>query len=227
MKLTVENTVKFSLVVQLITGIITLYGLFIKLDEKHNILRGILGLETLVQFVELAFYIWIAYASVKLTNMTPRRYIDWTITTPAMLLSTIMFMKYEEKKEEDKLEDEPVKFWDFIKNNKKEILFITFYNCMMLVSGYIGEKNIISKYITTPVGFFFFYKSFKLIYTDFAQKSKLGKQIFTFLLSIWSLYGVAALLPIKEKNISYNLLDIVSKNFYGLFIFYKILKISN
>lgn len=227
MKLTVENTVKFSLVVQLITGIITLYGLFIKLDEKHNILRGILGLETLVQFVELAFYIWIAYASVKLTNMTPRRYIDWTITTPAMLLSTIMFMKYEEKKEENKLEDEPVKFWDFIKNNKKEILFITFYNCMMLVSGYIGEKNIISKYITTPIGFFFFYKSFKLIYTDFAQKSKLGKQIFTFLLSIWSLYGVAALLPIKEKNISYNLLDIVSKNFYGLFIFSKILKISN
>lgn len=227
MKLTVKNTVKFSLIVQLITGIITLYGLFITLDEKHNILKGILGLETLVQFVELAFYIWIAYASVKLTNMTPRRYIDWMITTPAMLLSTIMFMKYEEKKEEDKLEDEPVKFWDFIKNYKKEILFITFYNCMMLVSGYIGEKNIISKYITTPVGFFFFYKSFNLIYTDFAQKSKLGKQIFTFLLSVWSLYGVAALLPIKEKNISYNLLDLVSKNFYGLFIFYKILKISN
>ena len=227
MKLTVKNTVKFSLVVQLITGILTSYGLFITVDEKHNILRGILGLETLVQFVEFAFYIWIAYASVKLTNMTPRRYIDWMITTPAMLLSTIMFMKYEEKKEEDKLEDEPVKFWDFIKNNKKEILFITFYNCMMLVSGFIGEKNIISKYITTPVGFFFFYKSFNLIYTDFAQKSKLGKQIFTFLLSVWSLYGVAALLPIKEKNISYNLLDIVSKNFYGLFIFYKILKISN
>lgn len=227
MKLTVKNTVKFSLIVQLITGIISLYGLFITLDEKHNILKGILGLETLVQFVELAFYIWIAYASVKLPIMTPRRYIDWMITTPAMLLSTIMFMKYEEKKEEDKLEDEPVKFWDFIKNNKKEILFITFYNCMMLVSGFIGEKNIISKYITTPVGFFFFYKSFNLIYTDFAQKSKLGKQIFTFLLSIWSLYGVAALLPIKQKNISYNLLDIVSKNFYGLFIFYKILKISN
>ena len=43
MKLTVKNTVKFSLVVQLITGIITLYGLFITLDEKHNILRGILS----------------------------------------------------------------------------------------------------------------------------------------------------------------------------------------
>ena len=227
MKVTVKNTVKFSLVVQLITGIITLYGLLITLEEKHNILKGILGLETLVQFVELSFYIWIAYASVKLPNMTPRRYVDWMITTPTMLVSTIMFMKYEEKRVEDKLEDEPVKFWDFIKNYKTEILFISFYNCMMLVLGYIGEKNIISKYITTPIGFFFFFKSFKLIYTDFAKKSKLGKQIFTFLLSVWSLYGVAALLPIKEKNISYNLLDIVSKNFYGLFIFYKILKISN
>ena len=227
MKVTVKNTVKFSLVVQLITGIITLYGLLITLEEKHNILKGILGLETLVQFVELSFYIWIAYASVKLPNMTPRRYVDWMITTPTMLVSTIMFMKYEEKRVEDKLEDEPVKFWDFIKNYKTEILFISFYNCLMLVAGYIGEKNIISKYITTPEGFFFFYKSFKLIYTDFAQKSKLGKQIFTFLLTVWGLYGVAALLPIKEKNISYNLLDIVSKNFYGLFIFYKILKISN
>ena len=227
MKVTVKNTVKFSLVVQLITGIITLYGLLITLEEKHNILKGILGLETLVQIVELSFYIWIAYASVKLPNMTPRRYVDWMITTPTMLVSTIMFMKYEEKRVEDKLEDEPVKFWDFIKNYKTEILFISFYNCLMLVAGYIGEKNIISKYITTPVGFFFFYKSFKLIYTDFAQKSKLGKQIFTFLLTVWGLYGVAALLPIKEKNISYNLLDIVSKNFYGLFIFYKILKINN
>ena len=90
MKLTVKNTIKFSLIVQIVTGIITLSGLFITLDEKHNILKEILGLENLVQFVELVFYIWIAYASVKLPNMTPRRYIDWMITTPIMLLTTIM-----------------------------------------------------------------------------------------------------------------------------------------
>ena len=225
MKLTVKNTIWFSLFVQLITGILTLYGLFINIPKKDNILNSILGLETLVQFIEMGFYIWIAYASVKLTKMTSRRYIDWVITTPAMLLSTIMFMKYQEKKEKDKLEEEPVKFWDFIKNNKIKILFIFLYNFSMLMFGYMGETNIISKYLTTPIGFYFFYKSFKLIYDDFAQKSKLGKQLFTFLLSIWSLYGVAALMPIKEKNISYNLLDIVSKNFYGLYIFYKILQV--
>ena len=48
-----------------------------------------------------------------------------------------------------------------------------------------------------------------------------------FLISIWSLYGVAAVLPTIPKNLSYNVLDIISKNFYGLFIYYKILEAVN
>ena len=40
-----------------------------------------------------------------------------------------------------------------------------------------------------------------------------------FLIGIWSLYGVAALLKIREKNTMYNMLDVVSKNFYGLLIY--------
>ena len=43
---------------------------------------------------------------------------------------------------------------------------------------------------------------------------------------VWGLYGVAAMTDLKTKNISYNILDIVSKNFYGLFIYYIILQIS-
>ena len=31
---------------------------------------------------------------------------------------------------------------------------------------------------------------------------------------------------IDTKNVSYNMLDIVSKNFYGLYIYYKILQIK-
>ena len=41
---------------------------------------------------------------------------------------------------------------------------------------------------------------------------------------VWSLYGVAALLGDKLKNISYNILDIFAKNFYGLFLYFFILK---
>ena len=46
------------------------------------------------------------------------------------------------------------------------------------------------------------------------------------MVSVWSLYGVAALMPADIKNISYNLLDIVAKNFYGLYLYYKILQVS-
>ena len=96
----------------------------------------------------------------------------------------------------------------------------------MLVFGYLGEINILPKYISIPIGFIFFYKSFNLIYSNYGNKSIVGKNLFIFLVIIWGLYGVVAILPVTEKNISYNLLDIVAKNFYGLYIYYKISQIS-
>ena len=38
------------------------------------------------------------------------------------------------------------------------------------------------------------------------------------------MYGIAAMMPTPYKNISYNMLDIVAKNFYGIYIYYKILQ---
>ena len=221
--ITVKNTIWFSLLVQVITGIVSLHGLFIKLPEKDRILTDILGLETIVQFIELMFYIWISYAMININNMTPRRYIDWVITTPTMLLSTIIFMKYQEEKEKN---GKKIEFWEFINENKNNILLIFFYNFAMLAFGFLGEINMISKYITTPIGFYFFYKCFSLIYYNYAVSSQLGQKLFTFMGSVWSLYGVAALMPTNIKNISYNLLDIVAKNFYGLYLYYKILQVS-
>ena len=95
----------------------------------------------------------------------------------------------------------------------------------MLAFGYLGEVEFIPKYIGIPIGFYFFYKSFYIVYT-FARESQLGIKLFAFLVSIWALYGVAAVLPVDQKNISYNLLDIVAKNFYGLYLFYSIVKVS-
>ncbi len=223
MKLSVKNTMWFSLLVQIITGILSLHGLFIILPEKDSILTDILGLETMVQFVEMVFYIWISYAMINVDKMTSRRYIDWVITTPTMLLSTIIFMKYQEEKEK---EGDKVDFWGFMEENKKEILLMFAYNFCMLAFGFLGEVNVISKYISTPIGFYFFYKTFDLIYYKFAHATQLGKNLFTFMVSVWSLYGVAALMPVDIKNISYNLLDIVAKNFYGLYLYYKILQVS-
>lgn len=224
---TVKNTIWFSLILQIITGLIPIPGLYIKLQEKDKILTDILLLETVVQFIELLFYVWIAFSILNIKRMASRRYLDWFITTPTMLLSTIMFMKYQERKEKNELQNKPLTTKNFITENKDIIIKIFGFNFLMLVFGYLGEINTISKYISIPIGFGFFYKTFELIYNNYANFTNKGKQLFAFIASVWSLYGIAAMMKPNEKNISYNLLDIVAKNFYGLYIYYEITRIAN
>ena len=220
----VSKTIYFSLVVQIITTIVSFGGLFVKIKDNDYVLKEILLLEGVVQIIESCFYIWVIFAIHNLKSVTPRRYIDWVFSTPIMLTSTIVFMKYQELK--DKNLDTSFKMIDFLKDNKSNIFKIFIYNGLMLLCGFLGEAGIIDKRIGITLGFIFFYLSFDLIYKEYANKSILGKKLFTFLLVVWGLYGVAAMTDIKTKNISYNILDIISKNFYGLFIYYKIVQMS-
>ena len=223
-KTLVSKTIYASLVVQIITTIISLDGLFKKINIKDFVLKEILVLEGVVQLIESAFYIWVIFAIHNLNKVTPRRYIDWSFSTPIMLTSTIVFMKYQEYREKNI--NKSFRLLDFFKDNKLNIFKIFVYNGLMLLLGYAGERGIIDKRIGIPLGFVFFYLSFNLIYQEYAKKSKLGKKLFTFLVIVWGLYGVAAMTDLKTKNIAYNMLDIVSKNFYGLFIYYIIIQIS-
>ena len=220
----VAKTIYTSLAIQIITTIVSLYGLFKKLKEKDFVLKEILILEGIVQFIETFFYLWVIFAIHDLNEVTPRRYIDWTFSTPIMLISTIVFMKYQEYKE--KGIDRTFIMIDFFKENKNNIFKIFIYNGLMLLCGFLGEAGIIDKRIGISLGFVFFYLSFDLIYREYGEKSDMGKKLFTFLVVVWGLYGVAAMTDLKTKNISYNFLDIIAKNFYGLFIYYIILQIS-
>jgi hypothetical protein len=66
-----------------------------------------------------------------------------------------------------------------------------------------------------------------IIYEKFARYSENGKKIFYYFFITWSLYGFAALMPYHYKNISYNILDLFAKNFFGLYLaFILILKKS-
>ena len=214
----IQKTIYFSLFVQILTTFISLDGLNYELDEKDQILKDILLLETFVQIIEAIFYVWVILALKDLNIMTPRRYMDWIITTPTMLLSTIIFMEYLKNKKVLTLKE-------FLEEHKDNIIKIIILNALMLLFGYLGEIGRIDKRISVPIGFIFFYFSFKMIYDNYAKHSEMGMKLFKFLVIIWGLYGVAAMTDIKNKNIAYNLLDIVSKNFYGLFIYYYILHI--
>ena len=107
-----------------------------------------------------------------------------------------------------------------------ELMKIGLYNFGMLAFGYLGETNIIPKLVGIPIGFVFFGLSFYEIWNKFAYKTEKTRNLYYFLIGVWALYGVAAMFPVIPKNIMYNILDIIAKNFYGLYIFYEIIKLK-
>lgn len=219
-----QLTFYISIVVQIITGLVTFGGIFYKLPKQDKVLKDILALETIVQVIEGIFYVYIIMSLRYIRNyvITRRRYLDWVITTPMMLLSTIIYMEYENKK----LEDKTVDTKNFIRNNRKNITNMFLFNMLMLVSGFLGETGVMIKSITIPAGFVFLFLSFNIIYKNYVGSADINKRIFMLLTIIWSMYGIAAMFPTILKNISYNALDIISKNFYGLYLFSKVRDIA-
>lgn len=221
-------SVNISLIVQIITGLIQFRGLFLEIPQKDIILKDVLRLETIVQVVEAIFYTYVvmSLADLNFDEVTYKRYFDWNITTPLMLIATIMFMEYNKK---EKYQDKPLDGLTFFNNNKNNISRIVIFNFLMLLFGFLGETDMISKIASNPAGFVFFLLAFENIYTNYAysnDSNNKNKILFNLLFVIWALYGVAALFPVVEKNISYNILDIFSKNFYGLYIYYEMLKVA-
>lgn len=219
------NNVKFStdlsIFIQIVTGLVSMQGIFLDLPDKHNILREILTLETIVQFVELFFYIYFlkSMAINALSQMASIRYFDWFITTPTMLLTTIMFFKYEEYIE--KKENKILHFYDFLKEHKNNIITIFVCNFLMLLFGYLGEIGAIDMSSSLTLGFLFFGFTFYTIYKHYAIHSKNAINLFYFVLSVWSIYGVAAIMTPYNKNNTFNILDIFAKNFFGLYLYFK------
>jgi len=221
----VKNTTQLSIIVQLVIGIISTRGVFFEVGEKHKILTQILILETLVQYIELGFYLYFLkqFDVLSLSKMACIRYYDWLITTPTMLISTVLYFKYEEHMENNN--PGVLDFFTILKEEKTNIGFIVISNFLMLLFGYLGERNIIDKKVSVSIGFLFFANTFNLIY-KYASKSTNGKKIFTIILPIWGMYGIAACLNDNHKNNMINILDIFSKNFFSLFIYYKLQEIS-
>ena len=226
--LDVQFSTNLSIFIQIITGLLSIQGIFIPLSDKHLVIKEILVLETIVQIVELFFYFFFlrSMASTALPQMAATRYFDWVITTPTMLLTTIIFFKYQEYTE-DLSKKEKLTFWGFVKENKKNIFLIFLSNFLMLAFGYLGEIQAIRMDVSLVLGFFFFAYTFYIIYSKYAINSKQSLKMFYFFFFIWGLYGIAATFHIQNKNHSFNALDIFAKNFFGIYLYFKILSIKN
>lgn len=214
-----------SLIIQLIVGVVGCVGIFIPLLEKDKILTDIMIMETAVQFIEFMFYLWLVFSiAARSVNVTAIRYFDWFITTPIMLITTILYFAYNSDDDRFKNEDNHITLVSVFKKDYEIIIKFIFFNFFMLLFGLLGELGILDRNIALLFGTLFFLFSFYIIYKYYASLDNDNKPLFYFVFIIWTLYGVAFLFNYKYRNLSYNILDIFSKNFYGLYIFYKILK---
>ena len=223
-----QTTVYASLFVQVITGIIDFYVLKLNVVPSMMILKDLLLLELVVQLIEGSFYIWLAYSFVSIENITPHRYYDWFLTTPTMLITFSIYLIYLKNEYEQKLNTNTTKtinndtdtFVQILQKNAYILIPIVLLNALMLIFGYLGEINIIKEKIAVLCGFIPFILCFTLIYEKYAKYSEQGLILFWYFVSVWSLYGVAALFPYNLKNIFYNILDLFAKNFLGLYLAY-------
>jgi bacteriorhodopsin len=186
-------------------------------------LKQLLFLELFVQFIEGLFYIQWFYNFKSILNITPQRYFDWVITTPTMLINLIFYLIFLERK--DKNTSNKLNFFDLFNTEFYSIITILLLNWGMLLFGYLGEISAIPVLLGVSLGFILFLIYYYIIYTKYAVLTNDGLKIFFYFFIFWSLYGIVAVLPYKIKNICYNILDLFSKNFFGLFLTY--LLISN
>ena len=203
----------FSIFIQLVVNVIEGWGLSMKVKPEDEIFRDLLKVEFAVEVIELVFYIIMIVFFRELTGViTPFRYIDWGFTTPLLLVSLMAYMRGSGSG----------RLIDFVQNNVGPIVLVWTLNFAMLLTGLIGELGLLSATLTTAIGFVPFAGFFGYIYENFvpavADDTDYKRSLFFWFVGFWALYGLFALLNYTAKNVSYNILDLLAKNFFGVFL---------
>ena len=213
-------TLVISIIVQIVTGIIEIGAFFIKVPATYLLIRQLLIIELIVQFFEGTFYVWLAYNFTKVLNVTPKRYIDWVITTPSMLITLMVYLIYLNNSVENNTNTNELELFAIFKDNSTIFISILLLNWLMLLFGYLGEMKIIPVLLGVFLGFIPFLLYYYMIYVNYVNEKTPGYLLFWYFFLFWSMYGFVAVLPYYIKNSFYNILDLFAKNFFGIFLSY-------
>jgi len=198
-----KRTFSITYTLLLTTAVIT----FIEAIRTPNAkVRHILNLETCISCVAGYFYSEflenINNKNIDWSNITQTRYIDWSITTPMMLLTLCLVLSMNSN--------------TII--HLKIISSIIILNYVMLLFGYLGEIKKIERIYATIFGFIAFLSMFFIVFINYVKPkySKANYVLFGFYFFVWSLYGVVYLFDEEYKNMITNILDLIAKCLLGL-----------
>lgn len=211
-KLTVQYYVKFSFTITYILLLTTATITFIEAMRTSNpVVRHVLNLETCISVVAGYFYsVFVSqidkYSAdgieIDWAEISKTRYIDWSITTPMMLLALCVVLSNAIG----------------LRVSFSVIGTIIALNYAMLYIGYLGETKVLSRFSAMIGGFIPFVAMFYLIYRNYVSpKYSLANMIlFGLYFVVWSCYGLVYMLGESYKNIAMNILDLTAKCMIGL-----------
>lgn len=203
----VHKSIQSSLDVQILTGVGGLLTYIYKKESGNKVLLELLKTELIVQGLEAFIYQRLLLTSSPL-QASILRYVDWYLTTPVMLLQLGRYMEYLNG-------DKKTPIIDYYQKHALFYNKVFLNNFLMLGTGLLAELKLIPRPLSTVVGFFFFFRLF-----DDLNKIPLtsrGKSFIQVQAIIWSLYGLADLLKSEAAQVSYSGLDLISKNFLGVY----------
>ena len=174
---------------------------------KNPKIRNILNLETCISVVAAFYYgqfVEDLKSGVDYEKINVTRYVDWSITTPIMLLVLVLAFLYNSKKG-------PMRFSNF--------LIILLFNYLMLGFGYVGEIGMLDKTWANTFGFLAFFALYYFIYVKYiaGKNNNDNNMLFGAFVFLWALYGVFYTMDSVTRNVGYNVLDLFSKCFVGIF----------
>lgn len=208
----VRYYVKFSFVITYILLLTTATITFIEaMRTPIPFVRHVLNLETCISVVAGYFYsVFVSQIEnfsnkgieIDWADISKTRYIDWSITTPMMLLALCLVLAQNAKK--------------YV--SLKVIGAIVLLNYTMLYIGYAGENKMMEKSLAQILGFIPFIAMFSIIFLQFVKSSgsTANYVLYTIYLVVWSLYGFVFMLGEEYKNITMNILDFTAKCFIGI-----------
>jgi bacteriorhodopsin len=180
--------------------------------------RHILNLETCISIVAGYFYsVFIVqiekpyeglWSDINTKNdgiwkdITKTRYVDWSITTPMMLLTLCLVLGMNSRV--------PIRISIF--------LLILFFNYSMLYLGYLGEIGTVDRPTGCFTGFVAFFIMFLIIYHVFVKPGVTTANMVLYIMYfvVWSIYGIVYLFGEESKNVAMNILDLTAKCLIGL-----------
>jgi bacteriorhodopsin len=208
----VRYYVKFSFVITYILLLTTATITFIEAMRTTNpFVRHVLNLETCISVVAGYFYsVFVSQiekfsdkgVAIDWGDISKTRYIDWSITTPMMLLALCLVLGQ-----------------NINKGVKLSVIgFIVIMNYLMLYIGYLGEEKKLSRVWAMILGFMPFIAMFATIFFQYVKPvaSAANNVLFGIYLLVWSMYGFVYMLGEEYKNITMNILDGIAKCFIGL-----------